>query len=1148
MCGISGIISFHCELQKLELEILVKKMADTMLHRGPDAEGVWISEDSYCAFSHRRLSIIDVSEAGKQPMQSYDGRFVITFNGEIYNFLELKPELEKKGSKFKTHTDTEVLIEAIRHYGEDAFLKLDGMYAFVVYDTFKKEVLVGRDPFGEKPLYYIHTDKYFAFASELRALRVLPFFQEELSEEAIPEYLCFQYIGAPRTLYKNVYKLEPAHYIKISREGKFQKLRYYSFEPKQVEAIRKIQDYADELEELLVKSIKRRLISDVPLGAFLSGGVDSSTVVGIIAKRFNKNIKTFTIGFENSPDSEHITARKFAQYLGADHYEKILTSDAAWFLDNVGKILDEPNADSSCLPTYLISQFAKEKVTVAVSGDGGDELFAAYRRYFLTLEEIKNLEYTELGLGEIYYSDKILVFDLDTVFSLLGYLPYGFYLSFSELKNKLRNNFYSALNLLRKTDIENYMPGAVLPKVDRMSMQHSLEVRTPYLSLDIAKFAENLPEEYLYQSGKGKLILREVAYRYLPKELIDLPKKGFGLPLSGAWGKEELNQILFQSLSSKNSKLKNIFHLKGLYSFVKTQKENFSLYRIWSLLVLENYLKDKDFSYHKKENTTYNFSYFSFKPYQLNDKKDNKVIVFFNTYLVPFWINFIECKKVFISKFELNLKEINYCLDYTNPKNYNLLLEILKKEGLSETLLFCHELDIRLFNFLLVHLAFKKVRLFFLVDGNLMSIVLKKSLLFLWFTLKLRSIFFRKKLNFLMPVRLIKLFTKVLFPDSKLFYISNPRKEEGFAYFYHIPAESKLGEDGTSSYFFENGNLSLYPASSHDDIRFIGWGRYSIWNGCLFFSGFDNQVGIKSKEYFVLKFSQDLFSKNKKANDEEKFLNKLESLIKTLPKEISPTLKNKKVILLTRGLSSGGAERQWCYLAKVFQENGYEPIVVLTSSQTPSNSHYLNFLISHEIPYIYLGDEIVDFRFLLESRYLEISKFIPYRFYDQNFNIFNLFKLLAFLIKEQPYILLAQLDSINIIGAVAGLLTDIPKIVISFRNYNPTNFHYLKSDSDWYYNFYKVLISSRLLLTGNSTKGNEDYANWLNIPPEKIFLLKNIVSLDLLQEQVEQKDIRKEFNLSKDYLLVLGIFRLSDEKRPLLFLRVAKEVLRKKIM
>ncbi|MBM4201806.1 MAG: asparagine synthase (glutamine-hydrolyzing), partial [Gammaproteobacteria bacterium] len=356
MCGIAGI--FRSEAwaapEVASLQPVLAAMGDRMLHRGPDDGGTWIEAGAYVGLSHRRLSIVDLSAAGHQPMSSWDDRYIVAFNGEIYNFLELRPELEAGGARFRTRTDTEVLIEAVRAWGlETALERFDGMFAFALYDRHTHELMLARDPFGEKPLYTMMRAGELAFASELTALRELPWFDDTCDEDALAEYLCFQYIGAPRSLYRSVQKLPPGHYARI-RPGEDLKItRYFAFHPYGVEGEAQLsEELVDELEEILCRSLRRRLISDVPLGAFLSGGVDSSTVAALATRKLGVPLRTYSIGFEGAPESEHLIARRFAEHLGTEHHERMVTPDASRFLHEAGRHLDEPNGDTSCLPTY----------------------------------------------------------------------------------------------------------------------------------------------------------------------------------------------------------------------------------------------------------------------------------------------------------------------------------------------------------------------------------------------------------------------------------------------------------------------------------------------------------------------------------------------------------------------------------------------------------------------------------------------------------------------------------------------------------------------------------------------------------------------------------------------------------------------------
>ena len=410
-----------------------------MPHRGPDAQGTWIDPSGRCALGHLRLSVIDTSAAGLQPMATGDGRWLISFNGELYNFQELRPTLAAAGIRLRGRTDTEVLIESIALWGVDALPKFDGMFAFGAFDTLSGELFLARDAFGEKPLYYMQSkDGLFAFASELQALEKVPEFDGTVSIDAMAELLTFQYIGAPRSIYQCVKKLPPAHWLRISANGEIATGRYFQFRPGYTATDdRPIGDLADELEEILATNLQRRLIADVPLGAFLSGGVDLSTVCALVGRKLGLPLKSFSIGFEGARETEHLIARSFAQHLGTDHHEQILTPDASKFLLGCGALLDEPNADSSCLPTYLLSRFAREQVTVAVSGDGGDEMFGGYERYFHTLEERDRRRAGELAgwrPGEVYFGSRILVASEPQIAELFGFLPPGF----MELLTRLR--------------------------------------------------------------------------------------------------------------------------------------------------------------------------------------------------------------------------------------------------------------------------------------------------------------------------------------------------------------------------------------------------------------------------------------------------------------------------------------------------------------------------------------------------------------------------------------------------------------------------------------------------------------------------------------------------------------------------------------
>jgi asparagine synthase (glutamine-hydrolysing) len=595
MCGIAGLYRPRRPFQAAEGERLVRRMTDALVHRGPDGEGQWSDAQGRCILGHRRLSIIDVSDAGRQPRTSNDGRWVITFNGEIYNFQELKPVIERAGGQVRGRTDTEVLVESLALWGVGALEKLDGMFAFAAYDTLTGDLVLGRDAFGEKPIYLMDlADGGLAFASELQALECLPGFDAGVDLGAMGELLCFQYIGAPRSIYRKVEKLRPGHWIRLTASGQRTSGCFYAFQPAET-SDRPLPDLADELEDILIRSIRRRMIADVPLGAFLSGGVDSSTVCALMRRKLGVPISTYSVGFKDETGSEHETARAFARHLETDHHELIVEPHAADFLKGIGRMLDEPNADSSCLPTYLLSGLARRDVTVAIGGDGGDEMFGGYNRYFATLEDFarhRQGRMPDWTPGAGYYGLRLLVAQEPHVEALLGFVPQGLADHLDRLRADLGEARRSLLPAMRRTDVENYLPGAVLGKVDRMGMRHSLEVRTPYLNIELARFAERLPDWMLVRGMQGKLILREIARRYLPASLVDLPKRGFGLPMSH-WARANLRDVGMPMLDAEDGRLASAFGQEAIKSFITSEvpSEGISLARLWTIAVLESWLR-----------------------------------------------------------------------------------------------------------------------------------------------------------------------------------------------------------------------------------------------------------------------------------------------------------------------------------------------------------------------------------------------------------------------------------------------------------------------------------------------------------------------------------------------------------------------------
>ena len=595
MCGIAGLYRPRRPFQAAEGERLVRLMTDALVHRGPDGEGQWSNAQGRCILGHRRLSIIDISEAGRQPRTSNDGRWVITFNGEIYNFRELKPAIERAGGQVRGRTDTEVLVESLALWGAQALEKLDGMFAFAAYDTLTGDLLLGRDAFGEKPIYLMDlADGGLAFASELQALECLPGFDASVDLGAMGEVLCFQYIGAPRSIYRKVEKLRPGHWMRLTASGERTSGCFYAFQPAET-FDRPIPDLADELEDILIRSIRRRMIADVPLGAFLSGGVDSSTICALMRRKLGASISTFSVGFKDEAGSEQETARAFARHLETDHHELIVEPQAVDFLNGIGRMLDEPNADSSCLPTYLLSGLARRHVTVAIGGDGGDEMLGGYNRYFATLEDFARHRQGRLPdwtAGADVYGPRLLVSQEPHIEALFGFVPQGLDDHMDRLRADLDQARGTLLAAMRRTDVENYLPGAVLGKVDRMSMRHSLEVRTPYLNIELARFAQRLPDWTLVRGAQGKLILREIARRYLPASLVDLPKRGFGLPMSD-WARANLLGVARSMLDAEDGRVSAAFGHEAIKKFIASEvpSEGVSLSRLWAIVMLESWLQ-----------------------------------------------------------------------------------------------------------------------------------------------------------------------------------------------------------------------------------------------------------------------------------------------------------------------------------------------------------------------------------------------------------------------------------------------------------------------------------------------------------------------------------------------------------------------------
>jgi len=627
MCGIVGLWSPQ---QKINKEILLK-MRDILRHRGPDDAGIFIDKISNLGLAHRRLSIIDLSEKAHQPMPSGDGNLWITYNGEVYNFREIRKELENKGYKFQSNSDTEVVLKSFQEWGKDCLEKFRGMFSFAIWDKRNQKLYLFRDRLGIKPLFYYSTPKTFIFASELKSILGFPEFKKDIDFEALSYYLQLGYIPAPYTIFKNTFKLEPGSILEINEQLNLKKTKYW--EPKLYFLKDKIQkseeEIIGELEELLKESFQYRLVSDVEVGIFLSGGIDSSLLTTLLQKNSSQKLKTFTIGFEEKAYNEAPFAEKVAKILGTDHHQYYLNSEdlRKIFLDFV-EIYDEPFGDSAGLPTYLLSRFTSEKVKVVLSADGGDELFWGYSKYKV-LNELKNTPYLFRLLGEKFLrtlsppkAEKICYL-FSKIFSLPKYsnlrekiskltnllkgknFPEIFQLAssywiHSEVKNLIGdktistlNRFFQEINInhqeqMQLWDILTYLPDDILVKTDRATMSWSLEGREPYLDQKIVEYTATIPPKLKFKNNQQKYILKKILFKHLPKELFSRPKTGFRLPIY-EWFKKDWRENLREYLEPGKIAKQGIFQPNFIKEIM--EKYNKGKYvnpdKLWILLAFQ---------------------------------------------------------------------------------------------------------------------------------------------------------------------------------------------------------------------------------------------------------------------------------------------------------------------------------------------------------------------------------------------------------------------------------------------------------------------------------------------------------------------------------------------------------------------------------
>ena len=619
MCGIAGLLQY-----KKNAKDNIHKMNERMLHRGPDAEGVFVSDDGKVALGHRRLSILDLSANGAQPMVSHSGRLVMVYNGEIYNNRVLKDRLinEGKVDKFRGTSDTEVLLEAIEHYGiKEALSNSKGMFGIAVYDKDTNTVTLARDRVGEKPLYYGMVAGSFAFASDIGCLRVVDGFDNAINTDVLDIYFTEGYIPSPYSIYKGINKLEAGTILTVNVDTFETKCEtYWSMKEVARRGQNNLftgsrQEAADELERLLKNSIRDQMVADVPVGAFLSAGIDSSTIVSLMQELAPGKVRTFTIGMEDEAYNEAHIAAEIAKHLGTTHTEQYITEkDAKGVIPELARMFGEPFADSSQIPTYLVSKMTRQHVTVSLSGDAGDELFCGYTSYdsisriwgkmhgfpYWIRKPVSALVlHSPLAKKEIYRIKGTLLgakgpcdlhrmeHETDPITPQIaitnGSIPY----KYTELPNDYMSEVNHECMLM---DMLVYHPDDILVKVDRTAMAVSLETRVPMLDKDVVEFAWTLPTEYLRQDGRGKLVLRDVLYKYVPQEMMERPKKGFAIPIEKWLLEPELRGWAEGLLSEEKIKAQGILNPQ-IVRKIWTDFTEKGIYRIqiWYILMFQQW-------------------------------------------------------------------------------------------------------------------------------------------------------------------------------------------------------------------------------------------------------------------------------------------------------------------------------------------------------------------------------------------------------------------------------------------------------------------------------------------------------------------------------------------------------------------------------
>ena len=619
MCGIVGRFNFHSH-DPVSAD-LMKGMAKLLAHRGPDGEGVYA--DGPVGFGHRRLSVIDLTQAAHQPMISEDGQVCITFNGEIYNFRELRTVLEGRGHEFRSQSDTEVLLAAYREYGVTCVEHLRGMFVFAIWDKPNRKLFLARDRIGKKPLHYWLDKDGIAFASEPKAFLADPGFKPSPSLEAISHYLTYQYVPSPWSAFQGIQKLQPGHVL-VVENGQMRTEQYWKLSYEQT--YKGSSDEAShELIHKLLEATKCRLISDVSLGAFLSGGIDSSVIVGLMAQLGSSSLKTFSIGFEQETYNELPFAREVAKRFGTDHQEFVVKPEPSEIFPKLIWHYNEPFADSSAIPSMYLAEMTRQHVTVALNGDGGDENFAGYDRYLASVLSHRYdrlpaflrrcIESTAWYLPEAKES-KTLISRMKRFASGLSHSPYQRYVLWMthfdhQLKNEICTKEFlkesggqestkvlvevfeqsNAQDLLNKTldvDVHTYLPNDLLVKVDVATMAYGLEARSPFLDHEFMEFCASLPTSMKLRGSIKKFILKKAAKDFLPPDILNRPKMGFGVPID-YWFRNELREIAHDILLSPRATKRGYFKATVVERLLNehVKKERAWHYQLWNLLMLE---------------------------------------------------------------------------------------------------------------------------------------------------------------------------------------------------------------------------------------------------------------------------------------------------------------------------------------------------------------------------------------------------------------------------------------------------------------------------------------------------------------------------------------------------------------------------------